>query len=74
MPFGMPFGVRKAPSTFQRSIDVIFSGVRWKICLVYLEDVTVFSRNQDEHLEHLKTFLTLPENAVIKLKMKSASL
>ena len=66
----MPFGLRNAPSTFQRALDVILSGVRWKFCLVYLDDVIVFSRNNEEHLEHLDTVLTLLEDAGIKLKLK----
>ena len=65
----MPFGLRNAPSTFQRALDVILSGVRWKMCQAYLEDVILFSRNQDEHLEHLDTVLTLLEDAGINLKM-----
>ena len=69
----MPFGLRNAPSTFQRALDVILSGVRWNICLVYLEDVIIFSRNVADHLEYLDTVLTLLEDAGIKLKMKSAS-
>ena len=66
----MPFGLRNAPSTFQRALDVILSGVRWKICLVYLDDVIIFSRDEKEHLDHLDTVLTLLEDAGIKLKSK----
>ena len=66
----MPFGLRNAPSTFQRALDVILSGVRWKICLVYLEDYIIFSRDRKEHLDHLDTVLTLLEDAGIKLKPK----
>ena len=46
----MPFGLRNASATFQRALDIFLSGVRWQSCLIYLEDVTVFSRNTDEHL------------------------
>ena len=66
----MSFGFRNVPSTFQFALDVIFSGVRCNMCLVYLEDAIVVSRNQNEHLEHLDTVLTLLVDAGIKLKMK----
>jgi hypothetical protein len=29
----LPFGLRNAPATFQRAIDIILSGVKWKTCL-----------------------------------------
>ena len=40
----LPFGFTNAPATFQRAIDMIMSGVKWKTCLVYLDDLIVFSR------------------------------
>ena len=66
----MPFGLRNAPSTFQRALDIALSGVRWRICLVYIDDVIVFSQNREEHLEHLDTVLSLLKEAGIKLKLK----
>jgi Reverse transcriptase (RNA-dependent DNA polymerase) len=38
----MTFGLRNAPSTFQRAMDVILSGVRWQKYLCYLGDIIVF--------------------------------
>jgi len=31
----MPFGLTNAPATFQRALDIILSGFKWQICLVY---------------------------------------
>ena len=42
----MSFGIRNAPATFQRALDIILSGARWKTCLVYIEDVVIFSRTE----------------------------
>ena len=69
----LPFGLKGAPATFQRALDIIFSGVRWQICLVYLDDVIVFSRTQDEHAEHLGTVLSLLRSAGISLNLKKCS-
>lgn len=39
----MPFGLCNAPATFERMMDGILRGLKWKICLCYLDDVVVFS-------------------------------
>jgi Reverse transcriptase (RNA-dependent DNA polymerase) len=67
----LPFGLRNAPATFQRAIDIILSGVTWKTCLVYLDDVIVFSSSLQAHLEHVSEALTLLGNSGLSLKLKS---
>ena len=72
-PLRMPFGLKGAPATFQCALDIILSGVRWQICVVYLDDVIVFSRTQEEHAAQLCTVLSLLRSAGISLKLKKCS-
>ena len=53
----MPFGLCNAPATFQRTVDILLSGYRWKTCLVYLDDVIIFSISIEEHLKHVDEVL-----------------
>jgi Reverse transcriptase (RNA-dependent DNA polymerase) len=38
----MHFGLRNAPATFQLFVDITLSGLTWKTCLVYLDDIIAF--------------------------------
>jgi len=64
----LPFGFCNAPATFQRAMDTLPAGVKWEICLVYLEDVMVFSRSLEEHLYHLSEVLARLGKAAVTLK------
>lgn len=64
----MPFGLVNAPMTFQRAMDVILSGLKYEICLCYLDDIIVFSRTWEEHLKNLRTVLERIKSAGIYLK------
>jgi len=65
----MPFGLSNAPSTFQRCMDVMLSGLTWKCCLVYLDDILVFSRDVDEHVENLKEILGRLRSSGFSIKL-----
>ena len=69
----MPSGLRNAPATFQRALDIILNGFRWQWCLIYLEDGIVFSRTTDEHMRHFDEILTLLRRAGITLKLTKCS-
>ena len=49
----MPFGLCNAPGTFQRLMAFVLAGLQWQIYLVCLDDVIVYGRDFDEHLERL---------------------
>jgi len=58
----MPFGLKNAPATFQRAMNYILNEFINKICVIYMDDVLVFSTSLSEHLENLeKVFNRLME-------------
>ena len=64
----MLFGLSNAPTTFQRHMDLVLSGLHYEECLVYLDDVIVFSSSFDHHLKNLKAVFTRLVDAGLKLK------
>jgi hypothetical protein len=59
VPFGhyewnvMPFGLKNAPSEFQNIMNEIFSPYS-DYCIVYIDDILVFSSSIDQHFKHLR--------------------
>ena len=69
-----PFGLTKAPATFQRLINKIFKEDLFEHVSIFLDDLLVYSETPAEHLEHLeKVFLKL-RAAGLKLKTKKCDL
>ena len=66
----MPFGLCNAPASFQRVMDIVLNNFRWKTCLVYLDDVIIFSKNFDDPLKHVQEILQCLEDAGFSLKLK----
>jgi len=50
----MPFGLCNAPSTMQRLIDRCLGDALRSFAIGYLDDIIVYSANEEEHLEHLR--------------------
>ena len=69
----MPFGLRNAPATFQRAIEIILSGLKWKTCLVYLDDIIVYSTSREAHLQHLDEVLSTLEKAGLPSSYQSVT-
>ena len=66
----MPFGLSNSPSCFMRLMTRVLQGLAWDICLVYLDDIVIFSRTFDEHLVRLRTVFDRIRSAKLTLKPK----
>ena len=70
----MPFGLGNAPSTFQRLMELVLTGLHWSSCLVYLDDIIIYSCSVKEHLTRLAEVLGRLKQAGMKLKSKKCRL
>jgi len=50
----IPFGLKNAGATFQRAMDIDFSKEIHNFLVIYLDDLTVFSKSDQQHLDHLR--------------------
>jgi transposase InsO family protein len=65
----LPFGLINAPATFARMMDVVLGGLKWHSCLLYLDDIIVFGRNAEEHLQRLEAVFRALDDASLVLKL-----
>jgi len=63
----MPFGLTNASATFQRALDVIFSGGKWQSCLICVDDVIVYPKTEKEHIGHVDRVLRMLRDAGVTL-------
>jgi len=62
------FGLCNAPSQFARTMELILVGLTYHNCLIYLDDILVFSRTFEEHCERLGAVLDRLDKHTLKLK------
>ncbi|UPX10501.1 uncharacterized protein EKO05_0001158 [Ascochyta rabiei] len=53
----MPFGLANAPATFQSYIHRALGGLLDRICVVYLDDILIYSQNEEDHDKHVEEVL-----------------
>ena len=64
----MPFGLSTAPATFQRLMGIVFRDEILEILLVYLDDIIVYSRSIQEHLQRLEIVFCKLQQHGLKLE------
>jgi len=64
----LPFGLCGSPASFSRLMGLVMAGLNFAICLIYLDDIIVFSNDLDTHLQRLKQ--VLERLAAVNLKLK----
>ncbi|KAH8267534.1 hypothetical protein KR026_008122 [Drosophila bipectinata] len=62
----LPFGLRNAATIFQRTIDDILREQMGKFCYDYVDDVIVFSEDENAHIRHVDWVLKSLHDANIR--------
>lgn len=75
-PFGnyqwnvMPFGYTNAPAIYQRAMNETLDGSLFINCLVYIDDIIIYSENFNDHLKDINEVFTKLDSFGWKLKLK----
>ena len=70
----MPFGLCNSPATYQRLMNECFESLHLKSCLIYLDDIIVFSDTYEEHLQRLRQVFQRIRQTGMKLTPSKCSL
>ena len=63
----MPFGLSNSPATYQRLMEECLGDLNMKICVIYLDDLIIFSDTFEQHLERLDIVLNRLRECNLKL-------
>ena len=64
----MPFGLTNAPATFQRLMESCLGDLHLQYCIIYLDDIIVFSKTPGEHIKWLQSVFKKLDQAGFHLK------
>ena len=67
----VPFGLAQAPAYFQRLINEVLTDCNF--AMGYLDDIIIFSKTEEEHLQHLEEIFERLRKAGLKLKLQKCS-
>ena len=65
----MPFSLMNAPATFQAFIDKVLGEFLNITCVVYLNDILIFSKDESKHSEHVQQVLAALQHYDLHLKI-----
>ncbi|XP_014674249.1 PREDICTED: RNA-directed DNA polymerase homolog [Priapulus caudatus] len=69
-----PYGPCNAPPLFQRLMELAFADMSWEVMLTYLDDLAIFTKTFDEHLEVLEEVFQRLHKAGLKLQPSKCNL
>lgn len=70
----LPFGLCNAPSCFERFMESVLAGLQWTTCLVYIDDIIIFGKDEEEMLARMDEVFTRLKQAGLKVKPKKCRL
>ena len=71
--FVLPFGLTNALATFMCLMNSVLCPYLDKFAIVFIDDIVVYSKNEEEHVEHLATVLKLLREHQLYAKLRKCS-
>ena len=69
----MPFGLCNAPSTFQALMNDILGPYLRKFVLVFFDDILIYSKTWNQHLDHIQKIFSILQKSAVYLKKSKCS-
>ena len=66
----MPFGLTNAPAVFMDLMNRVFHEYLDRFVIVFIDDILVYSKSQEEHEEHLRMVLQILRDKKLYAKLK----
>ena len=70
----MPMGLCNAPATFQRMLENVLRPFLTQFCMVYQDDLIIYSKSVEEHKRHLKAIFDTLRAHNLKVKLKKCDI
>ena len=70
----MPFGLKNAPSYFQRSMNLLLADLLDVCVLIYMDDILIFSKSAEEHHQHVRQVFECLNERKWHVKQKKCAL
>lgn len=64
----LSFGLVNAPACFSRLMTNVLQGLCWEIAIIYLDDIIVFRRDFENHIQNLRSVFQRLRKANLTLK------
>lgn len=71
--YRLPFGLKTAPSTFQRLMNSVLAGINGIKCFVYLDDIVIYGSNLKQHNRKLQEVFDRLREFNLKLQLEKCS-
>ena len=70
----LPMGLKNSPSIFQRVMNLVLTDVLGRYAFIYIDDIVIYSKSAEEHLQHLEIIFSRLQKYGLKIKFSKCQL